>query len=805
MNRNQDTSRYYMPYDSGEDTDVDTDEDDEFSDEDNTVFGEDYRIRRQEDPRYAIIATAGPNLNTSAQQLKYMEHAPGAIYDSSTNITSLANYKYLEPPKTTLTTLICLRSGNRDRNVYPSPFDFTIKLPRVYKTVTKFQLVQLSFPFNTDELVSQTTIVSSFLNFVNQFGFQPSCLSACLAVFAIGGTSETSMSLLEENRINDNGKQFFTTITIPDGKYSNPGLANELTFQANNTPPFNLISYEDFQRAFKITRDISILFNEPGDNFYSKVNLQRFKHHSKENIMNTYYTRKEIDKFPIINDIIAFNAYYYPVLKELFATEIGDYFISTDFTGISKSQIKNYVLNTFLGLDDILYYQICSTNKGLLDEFRKNYTFEHRNINKYIWTYEEAKQKYCCQHETLHTSIKNDINNSFNKFYNEELQLYNLNHITFNNLKIYNSNNNTILDHLEFNLSSIFSNFFLNESQFQYKGGQFYSTISDNIYVSRTADELNDDNNFTSIFNFTSTIGRQYGTYAGKLFTFTNFLDYHSTISSFYTNVQSTTNFISTVNGCTYCRHHDYVSNKYKYVLPPNIIENKSYNTNQSVPVAFVNKLVHIPGQQYNTIDNSCLSSCISVVISALNRYYSCLPVSHVINTLNYRLGLHTLDVVSFKNLLSFFETVSTQKFDFFLQVNPEQSFNNMDIVMNENYNISNEGTGQSKLMYAKILTAGLGANETSQTCIQNPIIFNNPLGRLDRLSFKIYLDDATLTPMWSFYPFPQQISEWTATFQIDEEIGLVDKAGGWGPTPTIPIPTNPSAMQFLALTSTST
>ena len=80
MNRNQDTPQYYRPYDSGEDTDADYDTEgtDDTGDTGDTGDTEDIRIRREEDPRYAIVKAAGPNFNTSAQQLKYMEGAAGA-------------------------------------------------------------------------------------------------------------------------------------------------------------------------------------------------------------------------------------------------------------------------------------------------------------------------------------------------------------------------------------------------------------------------------------------------------------------------------------------------------------------------------------------------------------------------------------------------------------------------------------------------------------------------------------------------------------------------------------------------------
>ena len=120
---------------------------------------------------------------------------------------------------------------------------------------------------------------------------------------------------------------------------------------------------------------------------------------------------------------------------------------------------------------------------------------------------------------------------------------------------------------------------------------------------------------------------------------------------------------------------------------------------------------------------------------------------------------------------------------------------------MSENYSIANQTTGQAKLMYAKILTGGFASNDISQTCIQNPILFPNPLGKLDKLDFKIYLDDAALTPLWRISVFQEDINEWDATFQIDEEIGFIDKTNGWDRNPTIPIPDNPSLFPYVGLT----
>jgi hypothetical protein len=143
---------------------------------------------------------------------------------------------------------------------------------------------------------------------------------------------------------------------------------------------------------------------------------------------------------------------------------------------------------------------------------------------------------------------------------------------------------------------------------------------------------------------------------------------------------------------------------------------------------------------------------------------------------------------------------VSTSFQNYLISINDEQGFNNMDISMNENYTISNETTGQVKYICAKVLMANVDNTNQSQALIQNPIVFDQPLGKLDRLSFKIYFDDAAVTPAWLYIPPYLDINEWNATFQIEEEIGYANVDAGWGETPTIPIPSNPDAMQYLYL-----
>ena len=826
---------YYQPYDSGEDTDA-TDLTDEtgLSDESEVSDTEDIRIRREEDPRYAILRTPGPNLNTSQAQLKYMEHAPGAPWDASTNISSLKDYVYLQPPKTTKTSLVSIKSTNRDRRIYPTPFNFQLKLPRVYKNITKFQLVQLSFPNNSGNVKQFDLYASTVVQLLLDQGIPSTCISTCVSIMNCT-TSSNSFGMIEQGRTTADGAPLLTTLSIPNGTYDNPQLAQELTFQANNTPPLNLLSYSTFHEIFTNTRDASVLFNEPGDCFQSKTSNIRYGAHSKEQIMNTYYTQQHIDLLPEITDKAALNAYYYPILKEAIATKIAEPFIQTN--GMSFSDVTTAIMGPFQGLNSDLYYTLCSTNKSILDSYRRHLTFEFNNINQLKWSYNAKESRFTTIHDQLHTSIQRDITKKYASALNQELSLRGLNANSFKSLKAVQVNHSCIYKHLESNLSTVVGNYHL-ASGFSYSGGSTYVTSESTFGLN----DLATDENFTSMFNYTSTIGRIYGNYSGIPMTFTNFSDYHSTLSSYYTIVQSTANIVSTVYGTTNNDYHSYVSTKYNNVLPRGMITTQSYTSNQAVPVSFVtNQNLYVPGQMIDltTISNgatasatsattdttgitgttgttgitgittsllgdaqptqsTCQTLCCAALSKLVNTWYANIPVNTIIGTLQYRLGLLNLTPNNFNIFSTIADITSTGNMNFLMSINDEQGFNNMDIAMPENYTITNETTGQVKLVAAKILMGNVGDTGISQTLIQNPSIFENTLGKLDKVSIKIYYDDNQITPAWQYLPFTLSLNEWDATFQIDEQVGFINQNAAWKNTPTVAIPTDPNATPFL-------
>lgn len=784
---------YYQPYDSesGTESESDTSED----------------LRIQHDPRYSILVAPGPLLTT--QNSINPAHA-GAPWDETTNIKSFADHVYLDPPTATKTSLVSIKSTDRDTNVFPTPFRFQLKLPRVYKNVTKFQLVQLSFPNGANNVIPTNLFTSSLVAKLVKEGIPANCMSTCVSVMNCTLASH-SMGVLEQGRLAPSGEPLLTTISIPHGTYNDQQVAAELSFQANSTPPLNLVSYDDFKDVFMNTGDISILFTEPGNSYCSAVNGVRYGAHTKENIMNTYYTQQHIDILPAITDDVAFVAYYFPILKEMVATGRSLPFLQLG--ELSFDEMTTAVMGPFLGLDSPLYLTLCQINQGALDTYRRHLTFEVRNINNYTWTYNQNERRYVTLHDTLHPSIQRDLSKQFQYIQNQELSMSNLNAQSFGTLKKNLVGYQSILTHLERNLSTVLGTYSF-VSGYSYSGGAAHATTESTFQM----EGLAADSDFSGMFAYTSTIGRIFGNYAGTRMTFTNFMDYHSTISSYYQIVQSTSQTISTVNGGVYRDYQLFVAAKYGGVLPSSMIANQTYLSNQGVPVAFVtNQTMYVPGQGFpiqtmaqglapaaGPVVDPCIQTCCAVLQRLVTSWYSCIPVNTVINSLTYRLGLLNMNPMG-QTSFSVFSTVaqitSTTNMNFLMQINDEQGFNNMDLTMPENYHISNEGTGQVKFVSGKILMADIGNTGVSQTVIQNPSIFENALGKLDKLEFKIYYDDYATTPAWLYLPYFLSINEWNATFQIDEQVGLASPDLGWGARPTVPVPEDPNSTPYLFFT----
>jgi hypothetical protein len=229
------------------------------------------------------------------------------------------------------------------------------------------------------------------------------------------------------------------------------------------------------------------------------------------------------------------------------------------------------------------------------------------------------------------------------------------------------------------------------------------------------------------------------------------------------------------------------INAKYKTVLPESLLSNNAYLNNKGTGgVTFYgSKLVHIPSTPTELEGRGVYPadiSCCAIVNAVLNNFYGCLPANYLINTITYKMGFGTSNILNFYTTEGI-NTINVEH-NLFLQMNLEQSLNRLDVAGKENYNISNETTSSYRLMLGKIPTRGtITAGSILTTIIQLPPKFeSSPLASLDHFTFRFFLDD--MVPLDLLFPFPlynpntnpptPTPTDWDVIIQIDEQIGQI-------------------------------
>jgi hypothetical protein len=672
-------------------------------------------------------------------------------------------------------------------------------MPRVYKNVTKFQLVQLSYPNFSNSIADISGYISAIVQVIEPY-VGSTCVQSCLNVLT-GTSAFTTTAVYEGGRTNSNGSPIYTTIQVPPGAYTGKSLVAELNKHSNKTPIFNMLSYTDFKNNFLITKDHLQIFNEPGDYHFSYITGQVSGNPSKEFMASHYYNNNVFDNIYEPNEGHALTTYYYPVLKEYLTSGIGGHTINR--MGLSHERFYDSTVHNFLGLDSAFLQSTISTNIYALDMYRKHHTFEKRPVNKYSWSYDDKLKQFRTLHSELHPSLQADIKNSYSTFYINQLAANGLNHKGFNSLSNTYTQHNIVFNTLHTYVSTILGNVYgISNYKYNpltpflltsdYNGNGSSDTLAD-IYLNGSSQTIPQHSTINGKSVLTSTIGAGFiPSFSGINITSNHFSSIYSSMTGYHSSKSLALSTISTVTNGTSAAHHTYVTTKYGSVLPPSYLTTKTYNSGAGLPVTFItNKSLYVSGEAVNDSDPSedCTSICKRLIESFLTSYYSCLPTNSVINTLAYKLGVYNPTSISGLSITSTLGNFNSfGNFNILMQINTDQSFNNMDIAMNENYNRSNETTGQTKYIAAKILTSGLNSNDISQTVIQNPIIFDGTLGKLDKLTIRLLLDDESLTPLDLFFPFNLPFTNWDATFQIDEEVGMADKSNIFNQTPNVNI-----------------
>ena len=837
---------YYRPY-----RDTVEDDDDTASEYTATTATSDAT-----DPRYAIIKAAGPNFNTLSDQLAF-DKAKGAsvgtAYGPIVAVQNANSVLYGNPAKTTQTSLFAVRSANRDQSVYPTSTQFSLKLPRVYKNVTQFQCVQISFPFFQNAVISPSTLISTLVGYI-LLNIAPSTVSSCLACFNQEAAT-TSIAFIEDGRTNPvTGTELVHVASIRNGGYNAYSLVAELNQQMNKVPPFNLITYADHYARFRATRSYDHLFNEAGPQLYDGTTKTFKVNPTKGDIMARYYPDSFKAHPDTPTDEEAFVAYFYPVLKEAVMSEKDAPFL--DYGEFSANEVYGRVVRKFEGIESPLYYDLCVRNYEYLAKLRRQHTFEYYPIYNYEWYYSQNQNRVGVRFQKLHPSLTTDLTQRYSTFYATMLDTVKLTNTEFVTLQNTSARTGAVLASLHDTVTQLLEQH-LGVAYGLYSTGALASpstllqtvvpngtttnksaalinkarravttptlattaamgvsaatrpqtdlTFGFTTMASLVAEATNVTKNpdiYTQAYrtalqalNTASITNKRLGGsivdgFGGDTIVATDFATLYSSYVGYTSTYVAQMSTVSTVVSNTQSLVAAYASSKYGSVFPPKMMLNRGYLQNSTDGVKFVvNTRVNRASSPFETLSSAEFDCCLLINRYLQNTYYACLPAEFVINSLAYKLGFvrpvysNISTFVAYLNFLGEFSALPTS--NTLLQVNTEQSFNQMDVAGTENYTVSNESTGQSKFILGKILTIGQDFLGVSQTIIQSPARFSPPLGRLDKLEFTMLLDD--FTPVSSFFPFGFDFTNWDAVFQIDEEVPVVDRAGGFSTVPTVP------------------
>lgn len=280
-----------------------------------------------------------------------------------------------------------------------------------------------------------------------------------------------------------------------------------------------------------------------------------------------------------------------------------------------------------------------------------------------------------------------------------------------------------------------------------------------------------------------------------------NFSSLYGNYLNFFRVYQSSCNAISSILGCSNTDLNYYINRKYAKVFPPELLNIGALNIkggylnsiDTSVDVEwFTNNKINLQSSPFDDLSSEGQrSGCLAVRNFITNTFYGPLPPKYVNNLLTFKMGMigpkftNVSSLIRHYNFVLEYSPLINQ--NTYLQINTQQSltFNGMDVAGDENATLTNETTGQTKLVLGKILMTGLTFLGVSQTIIQQPAVFTPPIGKLDKLEFNMLLDDGT--QLADVFPFNYDATNWDAVFQIDEEIPTIDRSE-LTEKPTVPL-----------------
>jgi len=392
---------YYRPYDSGEESGSDESTGSWYS------SGSDQKTpppKTDGIPNFRAFASAmqlmdaaGPSFSTITDELTYGADKLGKMTFSKVDLPqpppdpdALALYgsTKFETAAATEASIIMIDSKFRDRVAYPQPTLCTLRLPRSYKNVTSIG-------------VSELKLTTSFYFFQSTFG-------------------NTDITIYEKNRYiyDASGTNLGSTIVktyISQGSFNLNTLLAQIQGKLNYTPLFFDFKngFNDFLSLFRASGDLTLNFNQPGDNFYNNTIQQNIASPTMAIIAGHFWSQLNFNftSYTLPQTQVA---YYYPVLSEIVQDQgyTGPPPDLTPGLGIdptidSLELVVSRIVLTFQGLDDPVILAIILANIPVLDTYRIRHTFRYFLINKYTLGSNPQTQNVYFTTPSLNTSLLN--------------------------------------------------------------------------------------------------------------------------------------------------------------------------------------------------------------------------------------------------------------------------------------------------------------------------------------------------------------------------------------------------------------
>ena len=417
--------RYYRPYDSGDESDQESIASTGTTDSwfntgiDNVQqlapeFENNMPDFKQFATQLQLQRAAGPPISTIQQDLSLGQDILGRRTNYSLFEPLPPGYKADNLPfqSGNGTTIILIDSRHRDRQVYPQPTNFTLRMPKIFKQVSQVNFAQIK-------------LLTSF------YYFRPSKYNTDISIHEQGRMSLYN-GILQSTIV----KSFIRT-----GSYGIDDLQTELKIQLNYTPLFYdyINGFDDFVPQFKSTGDFGLNFNEPGDYFFNNTTNQFEPNPTKTSITQHFWkSRYGTQTSYTINQCVI--AYYWPVLIECLQDEAYPDFINLKpGIGLNSSltttdDVKNWLLYQFAGLDDPVALTVINANLPQLIEYRLKHTFRYFLINKYVVARNSQSQIVYITTPSLNTSLVNLLNIVRDRSLRIALTLNNLTAAQYSNL-----------------------------------------------------------------------------------------------------------------------------------------------------------------------------------------------------------------------------------------------------------------------------------------------------------------------------------------------------------------------------------